>query len=199
MFKSIVMFGCLVILAGCSTTPVKIPSYQWPNSAAGELARVSLQNSLSYLKSERQYKRTVRDNSVKSKLIDTFSVGVGWSFSQGELVPSVRVNLLRVLNRNDDMPYNTKAIIYAKKQHLFRIKKMISELIIEKGRKKNKHQRLIAYKNTTEQKELILSQHQQQYTEAKIRFDLKLDELVFYTDVDKQGIHRILGHYEIYL
>jgi len=57
----------------------------------------------------------------------------------------------------------------------------------------------VAYKKSAKKNVLGVSQCKQEYAEAKIRFNLKFDQLVFYTGVGEEGVRRILNHYEIYI
>jgi len=194
---AIILFSVLTV--GCTNAPIKVPYYQWPNSAAGELARASLHNSYSYLRSERQYKKAVRENSAKSKFIDTFSVGVGWSFSQDELVPAVRVNLLRIFEDEKEEIYLSKDIVGAKKQHLFKLKKLITELIITKQRENHNLEKLDYYRSQGKASEINLAQYRMIHNESKLRFSIKLDEIITYTGLNEDVIKNTLNHYEIYI
>jgi hypothetical protein len=192
----VLLAGCAAMfLVSCSSQPIVVPQYAWPESFEGEIAMLSLVHSADFARDAYRYKQEVRERSTTYQLVDTFSIGIGWSFSQEELVPSVHMNLLKLFETEDNTGLLEVGILNAQQEHLLRVHRLIDNLKIAQMRRAHYEQRLKEGLADEDSRSIVLAQNEMSLKEAEIRLEAKWEELVFYTGLPQATLLMLAAQY----
>lgn len=191
--KRVFLVLILTLLTACASTPISFPNFIWPATKAGRIASISAPSRAEILRAEDQYYKAYRESNLKHRLSDSFSSGIGWSFSQEELIPSVRLNLLKAIERPRQSGFADANYIQSHKAFLVKIERSLDDIEIAEKRLSYRQKVLELERTSFKDKPLKIEQREMDVFEAQKRLTHQWRSLTLLTGINKDQLTTLVN------